>query len=168
MSGSCVVDASIFLNLGPVRGLPVLFESKAFQWKLTPIVRSEVRHPESRSILERALLDGTLELVELDTTSEAEMKQLARYSTVLDAGEAEALALAVARSWSIALEDRKAQRIATEAGVKWVNCANILLAAIREGQLSVEQADDLFTRLSCYASYRKRAVNNLLDLHVDE
>ena len=160
----CVLDASIFLNLGPIRGMPALFENNRYAWKVTPIVRDEVKHPESRSILERSILDGSVELVELDTTSEAEGGLFARLSQDLDAGEAEGLALASSRKWSIALEDRKGQRIALAEGVAWINCADILLDAIDDKRLSLSQADDLFGRLSCHLGYRKRGVISLKDL----
>jgi predicted nucleic acid-binding protein len=154
----------MFLNLGPVRGLPALLDNDRFAWKVTPIVRDEVKHPESRSILERAILDGTIDLVEIDTSLETEGALLARLSQKLDAGEAESLALAIARSWQIALEDRKGQRIAVEEGAHWINSADVLLDAIDDDRLSEDQADALFSRLSCYPGYRKRGINRLSDL----
>jgi len=50
------------------------------------------------------------------------------------------------RGWLIALEDRKDQRIATDEGAKWINCANVLLDAVDDGRLSVAQADEISTR----------------------
>lgn len=103
-------------------------------------------------------------MVEIDTSSETEGGLLARLAQVPDASEAEGLALALSRKWSIALEDRKGQRIAIDEGADWINCADVLLDAIDDGRLSVAQADEIFERLSCYRGYKKRGANSLKDL----
>ena len=159
----CVVDASVLLNLGPVRGVAVLTENVRYAWKVTPIVRGEVRHPETRMALERAILDGRVELAEIDSASEREMVLWAEWSRQLDAGEAEAVTLAIARGWLVAIEDRKGQRVlnARLGAGRWINCANLLIDAVEDQRLSLAEGDEIFRRLSCYPGYERRGVPSL-------
>lgn len=142
----------------------MIVENTRYAWKVTPIVRGEVRHAETRQALEMAILDGRIELVEIDTTSAVEMDAWAERSRQLDAGEAETIALALSRGWVVAIEDRKGQRVVREAGGRWINCANLLLDAVADGRLSLTEADEMFARLSCYSGYRRRGVSSLRQL----
>lgn len=85
---------------------------------------------------------------------------------LVDAGEAEAIAVALARGWVVGIEDLFAQRrVTSEAGSdKWVNVATLLVAAVRQGRMRLPEADAIFVRLDCYPGYRKRGVNSLSDL----
>jgi len=162
----CVVDASVILNLTPIRGLSVLLDSKRYFWKITPIARREVENAEARRQLEVAIVSGQIAVEELDLSVEVEADLLAHWSEELDAGEAEAVALAVARGWRVALEDRKGQRLMNEqlGHGRWVNCADLLLHAVDDKRLTLTEAEDLFVRLSCYGGYSRRGVATLADL----
>ncbi len=159
----CIVDASVLLNLGPVRGLHVLLENGRYHWKVTPIVRGEVKHAESRMALERGILDGRIGIAELDTDSPREVALWGEWSRQLDPGEAEAVTLAIARGWLVAIEDRKGQRVLNEqlgAG-RWINCANLLLDAVADDRMSMAAADELFGKLSCYPGYQRKGASSL-------
>lgn len=164
MAIACAVDASVLLNLGGARGFDVLTDNVRYAWKITPIVRGEVRHPETRRALEVAIVDGKIELVEIDAASPVEMDAWAERSRGLDAGEAETIALALMRGWVVAIEDRKGQRVVREAGGRWINCANLLLDAIADGRLTMLEADEMFRRLSCYSGYERKGVKSLQQL----
>lgn len=162
----CVVDSSVVLNLCGARALPILVENLRYDWKVTPLVRGEVRNAECRMALERAIIESRLQLMEIDTTSADETRLWGEWSTRLDAGEAETLVLAVARGWLIAVEDRKAQRAMDQSvGTgRWINCANVLLDGVDDGRVSLAEADEAFSKLSCFSGYRKRGVTSLRDL----
>jgi hypothetical protein len=166
MDGSGVADASLLLSLGEASALHRLWEDPGRIWHVTPIARSEVRKDPTRSELSRALLSGRLAMAELDTDSEEELRLFAHWSDLVDAGEAEAIAVVLARGWVVGLEDLFAQRCVTrEAGAEhWVNAATLLLSATRDGRMSMSDADAVFVRLDCYSGYRKRGIRSLRDL----
>jgi predicted nucleic acid-binding protein len=144
----------------------VLTDNRRYAWKVTPIVRGEVKHADTRMALERAILEGRIDLAEIGTDSETEIALWGKWSQQLDAGEAEAVVLAISRNWLVAIEDRKGQRVlSSELGPgRWINCANLLLDAVAEGRLSIAEADDIFRKLSCYPGYQRRGISSLRDL----
>jgi predicted nucleic acid-binding protein len=166
MDGSGVVDASLLLSLGEASALHLLWDDPGRIWHVTPIARIEVQRDPTRSELSRAILSGRLATAELDTDSEEELRLFAHWSDLVDAGEAEAIAVALARGWVVGLEDLFAQRCVTrEAGeAHWVNAAGLLLTATRGGRMSMADADAVFLRLDCYSGYRKRGIRSLRDL----
>lgn len=166
MEGHGVADASLILSLGEASALHLLWGDRDQIWHVTPIARSEVKRDPTRSELSDAILSGHLATAELDTDSEEELRLFAHWSDLLDAGEAEAIAVALARGWVVGLEDLFAQRCVTrEAGeAHWVNAATLLLSATRSGRMSMADADAIFVRLDCYSGYRKRGIRSLRDL----
>lgn len=161
-----VVDASLLLTLGEASALHLLWNDPHHDWHVTPVSRGEVLSEPTRSEISRAVLNGRLAITELDTKSEIELKELARWTAWVDAGEAEAIAVAVSRQWIVGLEDLAAQRRLTrEVGTNvWVNAAALLIASVRDARLSLPAADAIFVRLDCYPGYRKRGVTSLADL----
>lgn len=166
MAKEAVVDASLLLTLGEAAALHLLWDDAHHDWHVTPIARGEVLSEPTRSEISRALLNGHLAVTELNTESEIELRAFARWSDCVDAGEAEAIAVATTRGWIVGLEDLFAQRRLTrEAGAgTWVNAASLLISAVKDGALSLSAADAIFVRLDCYPGYRKRGVSSLADL----
>lgn len=166
MTRNGVLDTSLILSLGGASALDLLWDDPAHTWHITPIVRGEVISEPSRSQISRAILEGDLVTMELDTDSADEMKAFVEWSTSVDPGEAEAIAVGLSRSWTIGIEDRFAQRRLTSAvgpGI-WVNAAGLLVAAVRSGLRSPSDADAIFKRLDCYSGYVKRGITSLSDL----
>lgn len=163
MADSGTVDASLLLTLENAAALDLLWHNRR-SWFITPIVRSEIVREPARSELAEAILAGTLAIAEPD--DEEEMRLFANWSSFLGPGEAEAIAVAVARGWVVALEDRHAQRrLTAEHGREsWVNCASLLLEAVNEGRLSLSAADAIFLRLDSYRGYEKRGIRSVRDL----
>lgn len=166
MDGNGVADASLLLSLGEASALHLLWEDSDWTWHVTPIARSEVRTDPTRSELSRAILAGRLPATELDTDSDDELRLFAHWSDVVDPGEAEAIAVALARGWVVGLEDLYAQRCVTrQAGeARWMNAAGLLLRATQAGRMSMADADAVFVRLDCYSGYRKRGISSLRNL----
>lgn len=102
---------------------------------------------------------------ELDTDSVQELRLFAHWSDAVDAGEAEAIAVALSRGWLIGIEDLFAQRRVTrEAGTDhWINAAALLVSAVKQGRKSLTEADAIFVRLDCYGGYRKKGITSLGD-----
>ena len=166
LARSAVLDTSLILSLGGASALDLLSDDPAHTWHITPIVRGEVISQPTRSQISRAILEGDLVTMELDTDSADEMKAFVEWSRSVDPGEAEAIAVGLTRSWTIGIEDRFAQRRLTSAvgPAAWVNTAGLLLAAVRSGIRSLSDADAIFTRLDCYSGYVKRGITSLSDL----
>lgn len=166
MDGSGVADASLLLSLGEASALHLLWENPGPIWHVTPIARGEVKKDPTQSELSRAILSGRLATTELDTDSEEETRLFAHWSDLVDAGEAEAIAVALARGWVVGLEDLFAQRCVTREAseTRWVNSATLLLAAVRCGRMSMADADAVFARLDCYSGYRKRGIRSLRNI----
>lgn len=166
MSREGVADASLLLSLGGASALELLWDDPDHAWHITPIARSEVKSEPTRSEISRAILNGQLATTELDTDSDQELRQFARWADLVDPGEAEAIALALSRGWVVGLEDLFAQRQVTRVAAtdRWINAATLLVAAVRQGRKSVTEADAIFVRLDCYGGYRKRGMASLRDL----
>lgn len=164
--GGGVADASLLLSLGEASALHVLWDDPDRTWYVTPVARSEVKSDPTRSELSRAILSGRLATAELDTDSDHELRLFARWSDLVDAGEAEAIAVALGRGWVVGLEDLFAQRRVTDAAgaAHWVNAATLLVNAVNHGRMSAADADAIFVRLDCYSGYRKLGIITLKDL----
>jgi hypothetical protein len=166
MGRNGVVDASLLLSLGGASALQLLWDDPQHVWHITPIARGEIQSEPARSEISRAILNGRLATAELDTDSKIELQIFARWSGLVDPGEAEAIAVAISRDWVIGLEDLFAQRRVTqEAGRRhWINAAALLIAAVEQTRMTLSEADAIFVRLDCYPGYRKRGVVRLADL----
>jgi predicted nucleic acid-binding protein len=161
-----VIDTSLILTLSGVGALEMLLSTSRQEWYVTPIVRGEVTRRETREIIDRAIAGGHLRLAEIDTMDQRQMDLWAEWEMVVDIGEAEAIALALTRTWIVCLEDRQAQRaLDRKAGPgHWINAANLLLDAVADGVMSIADADAIFAALDSYPGYQKRGVSSLADL----
>ena len=110
MATSAVADASLLLTLGAAGVLHLLWSDQRHWWHVTPIVRGEIRSEPTRTEMANAMLRGRLAATEIDTGSAAELAEFARWSRIVDAGEAEVIAIGVSRGWIVGIEDRFAQR----------------------------------------------------------
>lgn len=166
MARNGVVDASLLLSLSSASSLNLLWNDPHHDWHLTPLVRNEIQREPARSEVSNAVLDGRLGLAELAMESSDESGAWARWSGIVDPGEAEAIAVATTRGWVVGIEDRFAQRRLTEAAgpESWVNAATLLVSAIEEGRLSLPSADLIFQDLDCYPGYAKRGITSVADL----
>lgn len=162
----CTLDATLLITLGSAQALEVLTRSRLHAWRITPIVRGELRSDATRRGVERAILEGSIACVELDLADEREATAWARWSRLVDPGEAEVIAVAEVRGWKVAIEDLRARRaIERELGAgRWLNCANLLVDGIQSRRLGEGEADVIFQRLDCFSSYAKRGVTSLKQL----
>lgn len=162
----CVLDASLLLSLGKAGQADLLDKVPDFSWHIAPIARGELRSAETREPIERAILAGVITAVELDSDDEPAMLLFADWSEVTDPGEAESIAVALANGWLVALEDRDAQRRLdrTVGRGHWVNCATLLIAAIRAERLTLAEADVIFQTLDVFSGYAKRGITTLVQL----
>lgn len=166
MRRTCVLDTSLILTLSATARVDFFLSTSRYDLVITPLVRGELVRRESREPVDLAISAGYVRAAELDTASEREMVLWSRWSRIVDAGEAEAIALAQARGWLVGLEDRPAQRaLDRDVGAgQWINCVNLLLNAVDDGVLPIAEAEILFVKLDSYPGYAKRGAATLAAL----
>ncbi len=163
MSRPSVLDASFLITLGKAGRLDLLRNTPEYEWRIGSLSRCELLSAQTKGPVEQAILDGVIEIADLDSDDAGALALFAEWSERGDPGEAESIALALANGWLVALEDRAAQRrLDREVGPgHWMNCANLLLTAVRSGSLTLAEADGILVALDGFAGYRKRGVISL-------
>lgn len=163
MARPCAIDTSLILTLSSASHLGFFLSKSRYNWCITPLVRGELTRRETREPVDSAITQGKLRVTALDMNSEREVELWTRWSLLVDLGEAETIALAIARGWLVALEDRQAQRALDreEGDGHWINCATLLLDATEDQVLSLADADRIFQSLDSYPGYKKRGVASL-------
>lgn len=137
-----VTDANILINFMHAERLALLGMLTSFEFVLPAEVVSEITDPVQRAQLETALTRGELRTIVLEDI--AELTIYAALRQLMGKGEAACLALAEARRWLIASDEKK--RFRREVFVRLgedrlVTTAGLFVLAIRAGLLSVEEAD---------------------------
>lgn len=123
-----------------------------------PVVREELEHGvEEHPYLQNAL-DTLDDEIPVATISETVANREAVVSRHLDAGEAQAFALADAHDGRLLTDDGDARSFAKEQGVTVVGSVGVLLAAIDAGRIDESTADGWLSRwideIGYYVPYR--------------
>jgi predicted nucleic acid-binding protein len=137
-----VSDASILINLAHTNHLRLLGSLPRYRFVAPDEVIAEVLTPRAKEKLLEALQRGWLVAVSISTP--AELETFADLSRVLGMGESACLALAQARGWLVACDERRAflrEAWARLGEGRVLNTAGIYVLAIRAGLLSIEDAD---------------------------
>lgn len=144
----------------------MLAKAPAFEWHITPIVRGEIKSAKTRYAVERAILDGAISTVAVGSDTPEELVLLSEWRELVDPGEAEAIAVALARDWIVGIEDLAAQRLLDRrcGPGRWTNCAAILVSVVNASTLTLDDADAIFRSLDVYEGYRRRGIENLKQL----
>ena len=140
---SCVItDANILINFIKIDHLDILQKLRMYAFYIPEEVYAEISYPAQRLILDRALAEGWLSKTVI--TDQNELLSYARYRRQMGDGEAACLAIATCRQWIIACDERRLipKEVQRVLGTGYLlNTSGILLKAIREGILTVSQAD---------------------------
>jgi len=162
---SVVVDANVLINLIQVHHLDLLGGLPGWRFLVPPEVEAEIRDPNQSKGLREGIEKGVIERISLQT-----MTELAIYGDLvrfLGKGEAACLALAQPRGWCVASDERRAFLRQAEERLgqgRVLTTPGILVLAIREGLLSVEEADHLKDRLErCRFRMRFRSFRDILE-----
>ncbi|MBX3277614.1 MAG: hypothetical protein KF868_06375 [Acidobacteria bacterium] len=116
-----IIDACVLINLLASGEIKAILKVAAKQSLLCSVVEKEsifLRADDPQDGLESVDLkplieDGVLTICDLDTPEEEQL--YVNYASVLDDGEAMSLAIALARGWRLATDERKARRLFLEA-----------------------------------------------------
>lgn len=132
----------MLINLLHTERLRLFSAQGILQFVVTPETVEEIRHPEQRALVEDALAAGVLR--EEPISGAASLRLYTELRKSMGKGEAASLALAKARGWSIASDEKGAFRRAAIEHVgkgRLLTTADLYLLAIRSGSLSIEEAD---------------------------
>jgi len=142
-----VADADVLINLIHVNALQLLGRMGRFEFLVVEDVVREISRPDQAAAFSHAVQQGWIRVESLNRPDG--LKAFAELIWVIDRGEAASLAWAVTEGAAIACDDRKACREATArlgAG-NVLTTPGLLLAAIRDGLLTVDEADAMKTTL---------------------
>ena len=141
-----VTDASVLVNFLRINRLDLIADLP-LRFTLTDHVADEVsdRYPDQRERLASALHAGILS--EIAVTSPVELSLFGSLSASgrLGAGECAAIAVAVHRNHTLAIDDRRAitQARRTDQTVRIVTTQDLIVSMIRENLLTVPEADGI-------------------------
>lgn len=142
-----MADAGVLINVIHVDALALLGRLVRFEFVVIEHVVQEITHPDHAAALAEAVRQGWIRRESLDHPEGLEA--FADLLRVIDRGEAASLAWAVIEGAAIACDDPRACREATArlgAG-STLTTPGLLLVAIRDGLLTVEEADAMKTTL---------------------
>ena len=137
-----VTDANVLINFMHAGRLDLLGALTAFKFVIPDYVIAEMTLPAQRRALEIALTRGALRKQSI--TDPKELASYVELRCIMGSGEAACLAMAEARGWLIASDEKRRFRrevIARLGEGRLVTTAGLFVIAIRAGVISVEEAD---------------------------
>jgi hypothetical protein len=133
------IDACCLIDLLASGEAEAILRASAFRWHLPAAVQAEVLYRRQhdpaqpgKTITVPVDLSGMIAsglLIPCTPQGQQELDQFTQYATAFRSdGEAMCLALAKVRKWAIATDDRRAIRVAQQAGLAVVSCPELLKA----------------------------------------
>lgn len=150
------------MNLLATRCAVEILRSLNLLLLVPPAVAAEVIYLESEEPnSEREQIDLTpLEvadvLVRLDL-SDAELELVLEFARIVDDGEAEVMAVALTRAVTMATDDRKARRVATERGGTLLSTPEVMYRWQSQAEASTERISHLLNLIERRSRYRPRS-----------
>lgn len=95
--------------------------------------------------------------------TKAEIESYVNFSAEVDDGEASSLAIAKSRKWIIATDDRKAIRLASEAGISVITTPELIERWIKATRPSEDEARQTIHAIERFARFRPRRGTPLHD-----
>ncbi len=139
-------DASVLINFLRVDRMD-LIARHSHRCIVTDHVVAEVTdfYSNQRTRLDAALQAGALQQVGIDDRREVALFGALTASGRLGAGECSAIALAVCREYTLAIDDRRATKQAREVApeLRILTTQDLVVTMIRDGLLSVAEADKI-------------------------
>ena len=160
-----IIDACCLINIyatseeaGIVQACGGFFVSDQVRAETLGIRRVDDEDPSrlvSREIdLGDAIAAGHLKTCQLD--GQDELGAYVRFAMELDDGEASCLAIAKSRCWTVATDDRKAKRIASENGIDLIGTPELIQKWADETSTDETSAGEVLRRIERFARYRPR------------
>jgi predicted nucleic acid-binding protein len=137
-----VTDANVLINLLHVARLDLLSKLPGHEFVVPDHVREEITNTDWRALLDAAVAHGRLKLAIL-----TELDAITVFTELIvhiGRGEAACIAIAAKHGWCIASDEKRRFRreaVARIGAGRLLGTADIFVAAIGAGLLSVEEAD---------------------------
>lgn len=136
---SAAIDACCLIDLLASGDAEAILRANGFSWQLPSAVQGEVQYVRQHDPTQPGKLvkvpatllgligSGVLSLC--DPQNQQELERFAHYATLFRSdGESICLALAEQRGWVVATDDRRAIRMAQQAGLSVVSCPQLVKA----------------------------------------
>jgi hypothetical protein len=161
-----IIDACCLINLYASGKLPEILAACEGTFSVSDQVRREslsIRQPDEHDPsllivspinLDDSLSPGLIQACQLH--GPAELESYIQFAALLDDGEACCLAIAKSRGWTVATDDRKAIRIASECGIAVITTPELIA---RWAQTNNPTPAELVETLRCierFANFRPR------------
>ncbi len=141
-------DACILINLLRAHRLDLLGAVPPYVFCVPTEVLGEITHPDQQAELKVGLDRGWIQEARMEAIEELQI--FAQANEKLGTGESACLALAQTRTWILGTDDSKGikwKKVISASGLQVLNTPGILLLAIQQGVLTIEQADEIKTLL---------------------
>jgi predicted nucleic acid-binding protein len=143
-----ILDTTVLSNFLKAECLHLLLSLKSEVCLCQAVVEELTEGMRRKKVPETAL--NQLPVIALS----AEEQSLAeRLRARLGTGEADSLAMASMRGWTLATDDRDARRIAAQFQVAVTGTIGILARLVEEGILDIERADGILARMIAQGYY---------------
>jgi predicted nucleic acid-binding protein len=142
------VDTCILINFAVVGRVDLLGQIRDMVFHVPQEVLDEITVDEQKHQIEAAVASGGLKLARIEAVEE--LQAFAEYAGQFGKGESACLAIATCRKWVVATDETKDKRLAREISasrIQVINTPGVLLKAIRQGVLSVNDADTIKVEL---------------------
>ncbi|KAF0246853.1 MAG: hypothetical protein FD180_383 [Planctomycetota bacterium] len=142
-------DTNILINFLAVTRMNLLVTHTEFKFVVTAHTREELTVKAQRDQVEQAIAAGSLE--EAIVQPGEEMKLYSELAVRIGSGESAAIAVACARGWSVATDEkgRTRREIVARLGETWLlTTPGILLRCVLNGTISVAEADAIKDQLA--------------------
>ena len=168
-----IIDACCLINLYASGKAESILASCAGEFHVSPEVLKESltirrRDADDPGLLISAPIDlsgaisaGLLKECRLD--GDIEIEAFVEFAAQVDDGEASCLAIARSRGWVIATDDRKATRLAAEAGVAVVTTPELLQTWAEATGPGDEILAEVLQNIELFARFRPRRSDPLYD-----
>ncbi len=160
-----IIDACCLINLYATDRAAEILAACGGSFYVSTQVRAEslsIRRPDEsdpRQLvavpldLAAALAAGQIQSCQLEGS--AEQAAYVAFVTELDDGEASCLAIAQSRGWTVATDDRKAIRMAKEAGILVITTPELLKRWAEATQATPEEIAATLEQIEQYARFRR-------------
>ncbi len=106
-----------------------------------------------------AIAAGQIETCQLEGQDELDV--FVQFAMELDDGEASCLAIAASRGWTVATDDRKARRIASESGIALTSTPELIQKWVAETSPDEPAIVELLRSIERFARFRPRRTDPL-------
>jgi predicted nucleic acid-binding protein len=101
-----------------------------------------------------AIAAGLIQTCQLE--GQDEVGGFVRFAMELDDGEASCLAIAMSRGWTVATDDRKARRMASENGIALTSTPELIQRWVDAASPSEATVADVLKKIELFAKFRPR------------